>query len=95
MAHPRAGRVLAPHPSDIVGWTTPARLRGAAAVAETVRPVGPRLGIGLALTDPAVTAWDGTEGALALVLDRGRVTGTVTWRALHREPVHALPEQAV
>ncbi|WNI18007.1 PLP-dependent cysteine synthase family protein [Actinacidiphila sp. ITFR-21] len=94
VAHRRDGRVLAPHHSDIAGCTTPARLRGAATVAETVRPVGVRLGVGLALTDPAVTAWDGADGGIALVLDRGRVTGTVTWRALHREPTLALTEQA-
>jgi cystathionine beta-synthase len=84
VAYHREGRVLPPHPSDILGWTTLARLRGAATIAEVVRPAGPRLGTGLALTDPAVSGWDRADGEVALVLDGGRVTGSVTWTALHR-----------
>ncbi|MFC1431770.1 PLP-dependent cysteine synthase family protein [Streptacidiphilus sp. N1-3] len=92
----REGRVLAPHASDILGWTTPARLRGAATVAETVQPLGPRLGTGLPLTAPAVTGWDGEDGSdgdgsLALVLARGRVTGTVSRQALRDQPTAAGP----
>ncbi|NJP48316.1 PLP-dependent cysteine synthase family protein [Actinacidiphila epipremni] len=90
-AYRRDGRLLAPHPSDLLGWTTPAGLRGAASVAEAARPFGPRLGVGLAVADPAVTGWDRAEGEVAPVLDRGRVTGTVRWAALHPEP--QLPEQ--
>jgi cystathionine beta-synthase len=89
VAHRREQRTLAPHPSDLLGWTTPGRLRGAAAIAGTVRPLGPKLGTGLALDDPAVTAWKEDDGDLALVLDRGRVTGTVTRQALRGEPVAA------
>lgn len=73
-AYPRGGRQQAPHPSDLLGWTTPADLLAAASVAETVRPLGPRLGIRLPLTDPAVTAWTAADGEVAPVLDAGRVT---------------------
>ncbi|MHA6757590.1 PLP-dependent cysteine synthase family protein [Streptacidiphilus sp. PAMC 29251] len=102
VAHRREWRTLAPHPSDILGWTTPARLRGAGTIAETVRPVGPKLGAGLALTDPAVTDWSeadegdgGDDGGIALVLDRGRVAGTVSRQALRREPAAAAVGQVV
>ncbi|QKW25688.1 cysteine synthase family protein [Streptomyces seoulensis] len=88
VVHRRAGRVLALHPSDVIGWTTPARLRGAATVAGAARRLGPRLGGRLALTAPAVTAWAATDGEVALVLDRGRVAGTVTRRRLRRDPAH-------
>jgi cystathionine beta-synthase len=88
-AYRRDGRLLAPHSSDLLGWTTLGRLRGAVTVAGTVRPFGPGLGIGLPLSDRAVTAWDRAEGEVAPVLDRGRVTGTVLWRALH--PIAAQP----
>jgi cystathionine beta-synthase len=89
VAHRREGRILAPHPSDIVGWTTPAELRGASTIAEVARPAGPKLGTGVVLTDPAVTAWDGTDGGVALVLEGGRVVGTVTWEALNPAPSYA------
>jgi cystathionine beta-synthase len=83
----RRDRLLAPHPSDLLGWTTPALLRAAADVAAAVRPLAPGLGIGLPLTDRAVTAWDRADGEVAPVLDRGRVTATVPWRTLHaRQP---------
>jgi cystathionine beta-synthase len=86
-AYRRDGRLLAPHPSDLLGWTTPARLRGAPTVAGTAQPFGPSLGMGLPLTDRAVTAWDRTQGEVAPVLNGGRVTATVTWQALHpRQP---------
>ncbi|GAB1332922.1 PLP-dependent cysteine synthase family protein [Streptomyces sennicomposti] len=94
VVHPRDGRVLAPHPSDVIGWTTPARLRGAATVAGTARRVGPKLGRGLALTAPAVTAWAAADGEVALVLDQGRVAGTVARRQLRPQPVQRAAEHA-
>lgn len=84
-AYRRDGRLLAPHPTDLLGWTTLARLRATAAVAGSVQPFGPRLGTGLPLTDRAVTAWTRSDGEFAPVLDRGRVIGTVPWHALHAE----------
>ena len=93
VAYPRAGRALAPHPSDIVGWTTLTRLVGAATVADTVQPAVRRLGTGLALTNPAVAAWDGSDGGVALVLDQGRVTGIVTREVLGHEPAHAVADE--
>ncbi|MGW4321339.1 PLP-dependent cysteine synthase family protein [Streptomyces sp. NPDC004684] len=94
VVHPRDGRVLAPHPSDVIGWTTPARLRGAVTVAEAARRVGPKLGRGLALTDPAVTAWAEADGEVALVLNQGRVAGTVARRRLRPQPVQRAAEHA-
>lgn len=85
-AYRRDGRLLAPHPTDLLGWTTPARLRAAATVAASVQPLGPRLGAGLPLTDRAVTAWTRSDGEFAPVLDRGRATATAPWPALHPTP---------
>ncbi|WP_375476451.1 PLP-dependent cysteine synthase family protein [uncultured Jatrophihabitans sp.] len=89
VVHRREHRVLAPHPSDVVGWTTPARLRVAATVAGSVQPAGPRLGTGIGLADPAVTGWDPADGEVALVLDGGRVVATLTWAAVNLEPAAA------
>ncbi|MFC7752769.1 PLP-dependent cysteine synthase family protein [Tsukamurella soli] len=40
----RAGRSVAPHPTDVVGATTLARLRASSTVADALQSVGPRLG---------------------------------------------------
>ncbi|NED72462.1 cysteine synthase family protein, partial [Streptomyces sp. SID9944] len=56
--------------------------------------VGPKLGRGLALTDPAVTAWAEADGEVALVLDQGRVAGTVARRRLRPQPVQRAAEHA-
>ncbi|MYX43969.1 cysteine synthase family protein, partial [Streptomyces sp. SID89] len=51
-------------------------------------------GRGLALTDPAVTAWAEGDGEVALVLDQGRVAGTVARRRLRPQPVQRAAEHA-
>lgn len=69
-----------------------AELRGVPSIGEAVRPLGPRLGVGLLLTDPAVVTWDEAVGTVALVLDRGRVVGTVSWQSLHRGTAYPVTE---
>ncbi|MGW5348953.1 PLP-dependent cysteine synthase family protein [Streptomyces sp. NPDC004031] len=90
-AYPRGGRRLAPHPTDLLGWTTPGLLRAAPSVTGAVRPFGPRLGAGLPLADPAVTGWVAADGEVAQVLHHGRVTGTVRWHAVRADPPTARP----
>ncbi|MBD0739376.1 PLP-dependent cysteine synthase family protein [Streptomyces sp. CBMA29] len=83
VAYRRDRRLLAPHPTDHLGWTTPARLRAAPTVADSAQPLAPRLGAALPLTAPAVTAWPPANGHIAPVLTHGRATHTVPWPALH------------
>ena len=87
---PRLGRYV----SDVIGLTTLEALRTAATVGEAACAVGPRLGAHLPLAATAVTSWTagGTAGStasqqhsgdgVALVLDRGRVSGIVRRDAL-------------
>ncbi|MBT0768703.1 cysteine synthase family protein [Kineosporia sp. J2-2] len=78
VAHPRAGRVLDPHVSDLIGWSTPADLRSG----RPTRSLGPGLGAGLSVGDPFVATWEGTGDDVAPVLLGGRVVGVVIRKAL-------------
>ncbi|MEW2516555.1 PLP-dependent cysteine synthase family protein [Actinacidiphila alni] len=91
VVYPRPRRLLAPHPSELLGWTTVGRLRAVTSVTDAVRTLGPRLGIGLPLSDPAVTGWTAADTEVAPVLDRGRVTATLSRRTLTGPPPTTQP----
>ncbi|MFJ2632331.1 PLP-dependent cysteine synthase family protein [Streptomyces sp. NPDC087422] len=90
VAYRRDRRLLAPHPTDLLGWTTPARLRTAPTVAESAQPLAPRLGAALPLTAPAVTDWPPSAAPIAPVLTQGRATHTVPRHSL-RTPSEPAP----
>ena len=70
---------VAPHHSDVVGWTTASRLAGAGTAADAAVPVSVRLGAGEPLAAAAARAESADPGwEVALVLDAGRVSGLVT-----------------
>ncbi|MBT0768169.1 cysteine synthase family protein [Kineosporia sp. J2-2] len=97
LAHRRPARTLAPHPSDIIGWTTARRLRDPAWSVAAAGPVGVALGAGLAVTDPAVQAWalcSSTRDDVALVLTDGRVTGALTRDTLTRATSQVVAQPA-